>query len=382
MTLLRKKLALRHLLLPDGEAVDLIVENGLISSVSPAGTSDGDEKPDGDETERIDFEGRTYASSGWIDMHVHAFPEFDPYGDEIDEIGVRQGVTAIVDAGSCGADRIGELAASGERADTRLFAFLNVSRIGLARIDELSDLGWIDAAKAAEAAVRLPDAVVGFKARISRSVVGGSGLEPLRMARRLSNETGLPLMVHIGSGPPDIREILALLESKDILTHCFHGKPNHPFDADGRPLAELRHALERGVRLDVGHGTASFSFRTAEAALREGIRPHTISTDIYRGNRLNGPVFSLANVLSKFLHLGYSLPEVIEAVTSEPAQWLRRPELGRIRAGEPANLTLFSVEGKLVRLVDSEEEIRTADKIIKPWGVVANGKLIKCEVRA
>ena len=40
----------------------------------------------------------TYVSSGWIDLHVHAFPEFDPYGDEVDEIGVKQGVTTIVDA--------------------------------------------------------------------------------------------------------------------------------------------------------------------------------------------------------------------------------------------------------------------------------------------
>ena len=49
----------------------------------------------------------TYRVAGLI--YVHAFPEFDPYGDEVDEIGVKQGVTTIVDAGSCGADRIADL---------------------------------------------------------------------------------------------------------------------------------------------------------------------------------------------------------------------------------------------------------------------------------
>ncbi len=51
------------------------------------------------------------------------FSEFDPYGDEVDEIGVKQGVTTIVDAGSCGADRIADLVKSREQAKTNLFAF-------------------------------------------------------------------------------------------------------------------------------------------------------------------------------------------------------------------------------------------------------------------
>ncbi len=374
-----QKLALHNLRLPDEALVDIIVNNGIIADVSPAGTDRGS----GSEADyTADYEGRCYVSSGWIDLHVHAFPEFEPYGDEIDEIGVKQGVAVIVDAGSCGADRIDELISAGERAATRLFAFLNISRIGLARIDELSQLEWIDAALAASVATKHPDSIVGFKARISRSVVGNSGLEPLRMARKLSDETKLPLMVHIGSGPPDIREIVPLLSDGDVITHCFHGKKNGLFDEKGQPLTVLKEALHRGVKLDIGHGTASFSFRIAEAAQRAGIRPHTISTDIYRGNRTNGPVYSLANVLSKFLYLGYSLEEIIASVTHRPASWLGRPELGRIRVGDPANLTLFSIEDRRTALMDSEGEERIANRIIEPRGVVTGDKFIKCEIRA
>ncbi|MDD9265708.1 amidohydrolase/deacetylase family metallohydrolase [Paenibacillus sp. GCM10023248] len=353
----------------NGESVDIVIENGKIAELAPPGQGQG--KP------IRDYAG-AYVSSGWIDMHVHAFPAFDPYGDEIDEIGIKQGVTTIVDAGSCGADRIADLAASRRSAATNVLAFLNISRIGLQRIDELSDMSWIDSAEAARAVKTYPDMIVGLKARISQSVVRDSGLEPLRAARELSGLTSLPLMVHIGSGPPSIEEVVSLLEEKDIITHYLNGKANNLFDQSGKPLDVLTKAIARGVHLDVGHGTASFSFRVAEAAKRHGIHFDTISTDIYRGNRLNGPVYSMSNVLAKFLYLGYPLQEVIDAVTKRAAAWLGKPELGRIQVGDTANLTLFAVKDEPVLLKDSEGDTRTGEQLIQPKGVVANGTLITC----
>jgi dihydroorotase len=69
-------------------------------------------------------------------------------------------------------------------------------------------------------------------------------------------------------------------------------------------------------------------------------------------------------------------------VTVRAASWLGKPELGRIQVGDPANLTLFSVEDKPATLIDSEGEERNAHKIIEPRGVIAGDKFIKCEVRA
>ncbi|MNJ39870.1 dihydroorotase [compost metagenome] len=189
-------------------------------------------------------------------------------------------------------------------------------------------------------------------------------------------------MVHIGSGPPDIREVIPLLQRKDIITHYLNGKKNNLFDADGHPLEVLTDAIERGVRLDVGHGTASFSFKVAEAAKRQGIGLHTISTDIYRGNRLNGPVYSMENVLTKFLSIGYTLEETMNAVTCHAADWLGKPELGRIQVGDVANLTLFTLDNERAELVDSEGERRVANRLIKAKGVVTGGEYIECEVRA
>lgn len=89
---------LRNLRLVDGRSVDISIKEGLITAITPPGQAEG--------RTLLDCSG-LYGSSGWIDLHVHAVPELDPYGDQIDEIGVKQGVTTLVDAGSCGADRIG-----------------------------------------------------------------------------------------------------------------------------------------------------------------------------------------------------------------------------------------------------------------------------------
>ncbi|MFJ8240119.1 amidohydrolase/deacetylase family metallohydrolase [Bacillus tropicus] len=364
-----ERFVLRNVKRVNGEEIDIVIENNKIAQVTKASAGEGGKV--------LDYSG-TYVSSGWIDLHVHAFPEFDPYGDEVDEIGVKQGVTTIVDAGSCGADRIADLVQSREQAKTNLFAFLNISRIGLKRIDELSNMEWIDKEKVIEAVEKYKDIIVGLKARMSKSVVCDSGIEPLHVARSLSRETSLPIMVHIGSAPPRIEEVVPLLEKDDVITHYLNGKENNLFDEEGKPLPVLLDAVKRGVHLDVGHGNASFSFKVAEAAKRHGIAFNTISTDIYRKNRVHGPVYSMAHVLSKFLYLGYPLEEVIDAVTKNAAEWLKKPELGRIQEGDIANLTLFTVKDEKVTLIDSEGDQRIAERRIDTKGVVINGSFIEC----
>ena len=86
----------------------------------------------------------------------------------------------------------------------------------------------------------------------------------------------------------------------------------------------------------------------------------------------------MANVLSKFLYLGYSLDTVIEAVTTHAANWLNRPELGRIKVGDKANLTLFTVENKPNSFTDAEGENRIGERLIETKGVVINDKFIEC----
>ena len=65
--------------------------------------------------------------------------------------------------------------------------------------------------------------------------------------------------------------------------------------------AAAREARAAGRPFDVGHGGGTFSWAVAEAALADGFRPDTISTDLHRFN-IAGPVHDLATTMSKFLH--------------------------------------------------------------------------------
>ena len=183
------------------------MENGFITEITDANTAEGANSFDGT---------GLYVSSGWIDMHVHAVAKLEPYGDAIDEIGVKQGVATIIDAGARrGYDwRTG---GRGCKVQDECVCFSEYFAYRSARVDELSSLEWIDAEKATKAVNTYPDLIIGLKARISKSVVKDNGVEPLRLARKLSDKTSLPLMVHIGSGPPPIEEVLGRFRKTTLL---------------------------------------------------------------------------------------------------------------------------------------------------------------------
>ena len=150
-------------------------------------------------------------------------------------------------------------------------------------------------------------------------------------------------MVHIGNGPPTIEQVAKLLRPGDILTHCFTGGNMRIVTADGNVQAEIKALHDRGLVLDIGHGTGSFSYETAERMLDQGIMPDVISSDIHQLS-IQGPMFDLPTTLSKFLNLGMSLRDVIERATARPARAVRRPELGTLRLGSQADLALFRLE--------------------------------------
>jgi dihydroorotase len=106
-----------------------------------------------------------------------------------------------------------------------------------------------------------------------------------------------------------------------------------------------------------------------------GILPHTISSDIYCRNRIDGPVRSLALVMSKFLAIGMSLPQVIDCVTANAAEGLRLTTKGGW-VGYDADLTLFTLAQTPTVLVDAEKESLQTDKILLPLAAFARARAI------
>src|SRR5699024_8523127 len=134
----------------------------------------------------------------------------------------------------------------------------------------------------------------------------------------------------------------------------------------------VQEALEKGVYFDVGDGTSNFSFLITEEAKKKGIPFHSISTDIYELNQLEGPVYNLAETMTKFLAIGHSLEKVIQAVTETPAQMIGKSNLGRLEKGKAADLTFFTIDDKNVELQDSFGHVKQTNKIITPHAVMIN----------
>ena len=359
-------LLLRRARLVDDTLTDIAIQDGKIAAL-------GEIRAPSHKT--IELDGNYYVSAGWIDSHVHCYPNSPIYHDQPDSVGIATGVTTVIDAGSTGADDVDDFYQLTRQAATDVYALLNISRVGLIAQNELANMANIDAAAVTQAVQRHPDFIVGLKARMSSSVVGENGITPLERAKVIQQQNGeLPLMVHIGNNPPNLDEIAELLSSGDIITHCYNGKPNRILTPEGELRGSIVRALKRGVRLDVGHGTASFSFEVARRAIAMGILPDTISSDIYCRNRIDGPVRSLALVMSKFLAIGMSLPQVIACVTSQAADGLRLSRKGRLEVGYDADLTLFTLASTPTLLVDAEKESLQADKILLPLAAIRAGK--------
>jgi len=364
-------LIIRNARLSDEQVVDIALQDGRIAAVGNV---------QGTARRERDLAARFYLSAGWIDSHVHCYPKSPLYHDEADAIGVAHGVTTVVDAGSTGAEHIDDFYQLTRAAQTQVYALINIARTGIVTQNELADMTQIDGEAVKQAVARLPDFIVGLKARISSSVVGQNGVQPLIKAKAIQQASGgLPLMVHIGNNPPNLDQIADLLTTGDIITHCFNGKPNRILTPQGELKAAVKHAIARGVKLDVGHGSASFSFEVARVAIAQGILPDTISSDIYCRNRLAGPVHSLAHVMSKFFSVGMTLPQVIDCVTINAAAGLRLLRKGQLKVGYDADLTVFSIKEETRPFIDSEGEEVAGEKHLVPLAAVVAGTWIATE---
>jgi dihydroorotase len=296
----------------------------------------------------VDIEGK-YISPGWIDLHTHVY-DVSHLGLNPAIIGPSAGVTTLVDAGSAGEEMFhGFYKYVMERSPFPIYAFLNIG--SYAHLD----YGYanINMLKAMRCVEKHPDVIKGIKIMASRRYLRDFGLHPLRAAKRLAIDLNLPLMVHIAEPPAFLEEMMDLLGMGDIITHCYHGKIGNSVRYGQKRVLALYHAaVDKGVLLDVGHGESSFSVESARLAIAQGLKPFSISTDLHGAN-IDGPVWSLAAVMSKMLACGLSLEEVVRMVTLNPGRVVASSEYGVLQVGAPVNITVFDVEKGCFEFSDS-----------------------------
>ncbi len=325
-------------------------------------------------------------SPGMIDLHVHVYAGVSHYGIEPDPHCLMRGATTAVDAGSAGSATFGGMRKYIiEASATRLFALLNISRIGMvtgAELDppvgELDDLRHLNVQAAVRCVEENRDVILGIKVRLSDNLAAGgvNEMPALLLAREAAAATGLPIMVHTPRSTLGLPAILAELRKQDIVTHCFHARPSGILHPSGELLPEVKQAVERGILFDVGHGFGSFSYEVARTALSQGFLPHTISSDLHRYN-IAGPVFDLATTVSKFLHLGLELPDALRKVTSTPAAVIKQEkELGTLQAGAVGDAVLFRECSGKRPLKDTTGRVEELQRWIEPVAVVKAGKVV------
>ncbi len=111
--------------------------------------------------------------------------------------------------------------------------------------------------------------------------------------------------------------------------------------------------------------------------MAQGVEPQTISSDLHAYN-VEGPVYDLANVVSKFLALGMTLDDAIAKVTSVPAKAvLAEDQIGTLCPGAWGDAVVFALRPGEFPLVDSCDQTRLGNELMEPVAVVKAGKVYR-----
>ena len=218
------------------------------------------------------------------------------------------------------------------------------------------------------------DFLVGIKVRVGARASGSMGHAPLDIALEVEEEAELSVMCDLNWPPPTPTEVISRLREGDVLTHCFRPFPAAPARSDGIIREKVLEAREGGVIFDIGHGAGSFSFETAETMLNAGFLPDAISIDIHSLS-IKGPAYDQLVALSKFLHLGMSIADIIAASTTGAARAIRRPDFGTLSPFSISDANIFSIEKGDFIFTDSLGHTRSGEKKFTLKGIVLVGEM-------
>ena len=189
-------------------------------------------------------------------------------------------------------------------------------------------------------------------------------------------------MVDLGGALPALSLdtlFMQIFRPGDIFTHCFaqlgSGRESLVDAETGnvRPLAWT--ARKKGIIFDVGYGGISFAYSQAIPAIKAGLYPDAISTDLHIGS-MNGAMKDMLTTMSKFLALGMDLKSVIYASTWKPAQIINRKELGSLSAGSEADIAILNIRTGKFGLFDYTGYKIETDKKLECEMTIRAGKIV------
>jgi dihydroorotase len=399
------------LLLRGGRVIDPGSGRDAIADIAVSGTDIAAIEPrlSADTAEHmIDVTGKIVIA-GMIDTHAHVYQHVTGrFGLNADMVGVRSGVDTVVDQGGPSCLTLpGFRHFIAETAETRVLCFISAYLVGGLEghlYPSLYGPDQVDVKATIRAGRANADLVRGVKAHAEIGGASRWGLEVIRLGKRISSELGVPLYIHLGQlwpvkegvtiDPDDVvRALVPLMEPGDVLAHPFTRHPGgFVSTVTGEVHPVVWKALERGVTVDIGHGS-HFSFEMARRTIAAGIRPHTLGADMHgynvrlrddndaarhQENPFSGVApFNLTHAMTELLALGLSLREVVAMVTCNPARMLQMQDhIGALQPGREADISVLDLlQGRFV-LTDNSGETLVTNDLLTPVFAVRAGRVV------
>ena len=342
---------------------DVAISEGRIAAIEA--------KIAGDAADTIDARGKLVVP-GLLDIHTHAARTAEAPGRVL-----QDGVTGWIDAGSQGADHIGDPIAVARSSPQPGRVLINIGRAGILPDGDTMDLTRADVGAARDAIAKNRDFIVGIKARLSREVAGANDYEVLRRAEEVATPFNLPVMIHMGQTVSPLPKLVDLLKRGDIVTHMFAPPPNSIVDDNGHILPEVLAARRRGVWFDVGNGqTGHMRWDTIAAIMNTGFWPDTFSTDWNANSRTTG-VVDFPNCMSKLLGYGMSVSEAVACATLNPSRIFPLfNDRGTLNVGAPADVAILELREGTFEFLDNFKNTITGKQRPFPSATVLAGKLV------
>jgi dihydroorotase len=367
--------------------LDIAITGGRIVEIGPA-------LDPGRALRVVDVRGADrYVVPGLVDVHTHVAHGATTPGVGMgccdpDEVGIRSGVTTVVDCGSVGVANIGVFPAHIlPKAATRVVVFANVGSFAhtMPGWADLATLDDIDDRAVAACVEHNPGLVAGIKLRLVGDIVTERGEEIVDRSKKMAREHHVPLMVHIGDlraadrPRPErmaevTRHLIDVLEPGDILTHLCTPNVGGVMDDVDATFPLLTEARARGVVLDPALGMGNFGHAVAREQAERGLYPDTVSSDVTLGGQ---SFHSLVECMAKFMAVGYTFRDVVAMTTGRAAAAIGlQDEIGAIAVGREADITVLDLVRGEFTFTDTTRARFSGEHGISPVLTLRAGELV------
>lgn len=328
----------------------------------------------------IDAKGK-YIFPGLIDAHAHMFHDGTEIGIYPDVAYLPTGVTAAIDFSAGVANYPMFRSSVIAKSKITIKSFLQVCSAGLTTTSyhECINPKYFNPEKIERIYNENKDNILGLKIRQSEELAEGLGIEPLKATIKIAEKIGCPVEVHCTNLPVPTSEVLEVLRPGDIFEHVYQGAQNTIIDENGKLYDCVKEARERGIIFDTAEGRKHGDFEVMLAAKEQGFIADMCSTDLVLGSMFRRPIFSLPNLMSRYICMGIPMADVVRMTTERPAKLMKMEgEIGCLNEGARADVAIFDWIDFEQLYKDWKGTEFIANKLLKPEMTIKDGQIMYC----